>query len=147
MAAEARFPDGSPPRLESREGGRIGLQKHTGTVRFRNIQIRQDAWSLQEPASPESIVARNLRTPGDFRPLFNSRDLTGWQIEGGDKTTWAVQDGSIVAFGCNSWDYRTGGCHLDNRPRVHTDFVLRLDFNLAPNGSSGIGICSRAGGK
>jgi hypothetical protein len=36
----ARFPDGTVPAL-SRVRGRIGLQSHTGTVRFRNIEIRE----------------------------------------------------------------------------------------------------------
>ena len=35
----ARFPDGTIPAL-NRETGRIGLQKHTGTVRFRNLEIK-----------------------------------------------------------------------------------------------------------
>jgi hypothetical protein len=38
--AGATFPDGSLPGL-NRVKGRIGLQKHTGKVRFRNIQIKE----------------------------------------------------------------------------------------------------------
>jgi hypothetical protein len=40
LAAGARFPDGTISALD-RARGRIGLQKHSGTVRFRKIQIRE----------------------------------------------------------------------------------------------------------
>jgi len=119
-----------------REAGRIGFQSHTGTVRFRNVQVK----SLDGPATPLPLKAGEPEDSGDFRTLFNGRDLSGWQIEGGDPVTWAVQDGSIVAFGQDS---RTRS-HLVT-DREYSDFVLRLDFNLARSqvrgfGSSGIGI-------
>jgi hypothetical protein len=49
--AGATFPDGSLPGL-NRVKGRIGLQKHTGTVRFRNIQIKE----LTSNAGPSLYV-------------------------------------------------------------------------------------------
>ena len=50
--ANARFPDGSLPGL-NREKGRFGLQKHTGTVRFRNIRIK----SLAGPDTPHRALS------------------------------------------------------------------------------------------
>jgi hypothetical protein len=40
LAAEVRFEDGTVPAL-NRPKGRIGLLKHTGTARFRNILIKE----------------------------------------------------------------------------------------------------------
>jgi hypothetical protein len=40
LARGARFPDGTIPAL-NRVKGRIGLQKHSGTVRFRNVEVRE----------------------------------------------------------------------------------------------------------
>jgi hypothetical protein len=134
--AGATFPDGSLPGL-NRTKGRIGLQKHTGTIRFRNIQVK----SLDTPVPPPLARAAEPGDSADFRPLFNGNDLSGWQVEGGDKTTWQAEDGTIVASG---WDYRTRS-HLVTE-QEYSDFVLRLEFNLAQSqgsgrySSSGIGI-------
>jgi hypothetical protein len=116
-----------------REAGRIGFQSHTGTVRFRNIQVKSlDA----RPATRGGETDES----GDFRSLFNGQDLSGWEVEGGDPVNWAVEDGSIVAHGR---DYRTRS-HLVT-DREYSDFMLRLEFSLSQSGSSGIGIRAVAG--
>jgi formylglycine-generating enzyme required for sulfatase activity/serine/threonine protein kinase len=45
LPRDARFPDGTVPAL-CRTSGQIGLQKHTGTVRFRNVEV------MELPLSP-----------------------------------------------------------------------------------------------
>ncbi len=119
-----------------RGAGRIGFQSHTGTVRFRNILIE----SLDSPAKALPPKVGEPDDSGGFRTIFNGQDLSGWQVEGGDPTTWDVEDGSIVGSG---WDYRTRS-HLVT-DREYSDFVLRLEFTLAPGGSSGIGIRGAGG--
>jgi hypothetical protein len=40
-----------------------------------------------------TIPVRAADTDKDFTPLFNGKDLTGWD---GDARFWSVQDGVIV---------------------------------------------------
>jgi serine/threonine protein kinase len=92
LAAGALLPDRTVPAL-NRSAGRIGLQKHTKTVRFRNIEIKELAATaaVTTPAPPVvSAPAPVLNAPGLF---FNGKDLTGWYgLEG----YWRVEDGAIV---------------------------------------------------
>ncbi|NOX56893.1 MAG: DUF1080 domain-containing protein [Planctomycetes bacterium] len=53
--------------------GRIALQKNKGKIEFRNIFVR----------------------PLGMQSLFNGRDLTGWRVVPGSKSTFSVEDGTI----------------------------------------------------
>jgi hypothetical protein len=68
----------------------------------------------------------------NFVPLFNGRDLTGWKRYDTRTDVWSVQDGMIVCSG-------KGGGWLGT-DRDYADFILRLDYRLAPGGNSGIYI-------
>jgi hypothetical protein len=69
LAAGARFPDGTIPALD-RVTGRIGLQKHTGTVRFRNIEIRDDS---RRPAGGPTDAPLAQVKPRKLPDLSNNR--------------------------------------------------------------------------
>jgi hypothetical protein len=56
LAPNARFDDGTVPAL-NRPQGRIGLQRHTRTVRFRNIALKDLAEAPQ--AKPQAADASN----------------------------------------------------------------------------------------
>jgi hypothetical protein len=75
-------------------------------------------------------------------PLFNGKDLTGWVMEPAqykDKATgkslpmWEVKDGLLVtpgkAFGFLRYDRQQFG-----------DFKLHVEYRMAKNGNSGLGI-------
>ena len=140
----ATFPDGSLPGL-NRTKGRIGLQKHTGTVRFRNIQVKSLdapvslALARQESPRPDPAKAQLAAVPSNdetgFRTLFNGRDLSGWAVDGDDASAWRVEDGEIVAVG-------HGFANSDFLLSDHDyrDVVLRFDFKVGPNANSGVGI-------
>ena len=96
------------------------------------IAICAASLALTGPLRLEAQVADR---PTAFRPLFNGKDLKGWSVEGGDETTWTVEDGSIVAHGR---DYRTRNCLLSDRE--YSDFVLRLEYSLDAGAGSAVVI-------
>ena len=78
-----------------------------------------------------------------FVPLFNGRDLEGWVDEPGGrgaaeqrKSAWSVDDGEIACAGGGYGFLRYG-------VQDFADFTLRLEFQMAKNGNSGIGIRTR----
>jgi type 1 glutamine amidotransferase len=105
-------PDRPSPLRDRLPTGFIALQDHGHAVRFRNILIRD--------LSPDP-------DPGDFEPIFNGRDLAGWEPRGGG--AWSVEDGVLVG--------RDGPGHLFSTA-VYTDLEIRAFVKVAPRGNSGI---------
>ncbi|MEX2141742.1 MAG: DUF1080 domain-containing protein [Pirellulales bacterium] len=90
--------------------GYIGLQAETplgGQFEFKNVRL----------------------TELGFRPLFNGKDLSGWQ---GDTTGYRVEDGKIVAL-------KTGRGNLYTKDE-YGDFVVRFDFRLEAGANNGLAI-------
>jgi len=65
-----------------------------------------------------------------FVPLFNNTDLAGWKTFDSKPQTWRVEERMIVCTG-------KGGGWLGTK-REYADFVLRLEYRLAPGGNSGV---------
>ncbi len=65
-----------------------------------------------------------------FVPLFNGKDLDGWQKYDAKADVWKVEDGMIVCTG-------KGGGWLGTT-RDYANFVLRLQYRLTPAGNSGV---------
>jgi hypothetical protein len=81
---------------------------------------RQPAATAQRPAEPG--------TP--WEPLFNAKDLTGWNKVGNEK--WEVEDGVIHGSGLTK-EY--GYLQTDKK---YKDFELSLRFKCETNGNSGV---------
>jgi hypothetical protein len=64
--------------------------------------------------------------PGDFTPLFNGKDLSGWVVPDGDGEHWRVVDG-VIDYDASS---ETKGDKSLWSEREYGDFVLRLDWRL-----------------
>jgi hypothetical protein len=64
-----------------------------------------------------------------FMPLFNGKDLDGWEIIG-DAEAWQVKDGVIVCTG-------KGGGWLKSRWEFD-DFIFRVEWRLKKGGNSGV---------
>ncbi len=77
----------------------------------------------------QHIAAMPLPDAEGFVPLFNGADLTGWT---GDLAGYAAQDGTLV---CKATSHANLYTDCD-----YTDFVLRLEFRLAPAANNGIGL-------
>ena len=78
----------------------------------------------------------------DFKPIFNGRDLTGWE---GDARFWSVRDG--VLRGETKLEKMTlGNTFLLWRGGTLKDFQLRLKFRIR-NGNSGVQYRARDLGK
>jgi hypothetical protein len=88
-----------------------------------------------------TLSATSLRAADEtgFKPLFNGKDLTGWE---GRKEHWSVQDGAITgkttkdtpANGNNFLIWRPGG-----KNGTVSDFELRLSYKIVADNDKGFG--------
>jgi hypothetical protein len=102
--------------------GPIQLQTHGGEIRWKNIFLRQIPWD-------EARAELQSRGAEGFEPIFNGRDLTGWQ---GPTDNYEVVDGSIVC--------KPGKGGVLHTQEEYDDFVVRLEFKLPPGGNNGLAI-------
>jgi hypothetical protein len=70
--------------------------------------------------------------PEGFQPLFNGKDLTGWQVLGGKITSWGAADGILFTSGSN------GGWLMTEKE--YGDFEVRLEFKVPEKGNSGVAL-------
>ena len=71
-----------------------------------------------------------------FKPLFNGKDLTGWE---GNPNLWRVEDGMIVGETAADGDKKvTYNTFLVYKEEVPKNFVLRFDYWLSKQGNSGM---------
>jgi hypothetical protein len=76
------------------------------------------------------VVAAQTRD--GFVPLFNGKDLDGWEVRearAGDKDKWTVTDNLLVA--------KPGGGWIGTK-KMYGDFVLRLEWKIFDGGNSGV---------
>ncbi len=65
-------------------------------------------------------------------PLFNGKDLTGWEVKDCDRDAWVTDQGMLSCeSGKGGW-LRTS--------RMYSDFVLKLEYRIPPGGNSGVGL-------
>ncbi|REJ75787.1 MAG: DUF1080 domain-containing protein, partial [Planctomycetota bacterium] len=108
-------------RYESHPEGFIGLQVH----------------GIPAGEGPYEVRWRNLklRDLSEFKPLYNGKDLTGWQTTG----NWLPQDdGSLLIQpreGEEGWQRYSD--YLSSEKK-YGDFVLDLEYAYPPGGNSGV---------
>lgn len=95
--------------------GQIELQNHNSPLWFKNVFIRE------------------IPRGEGWQPLFNGKDLTGWEQIGGDKQVWAAENGMLYTTGGE------GGGWLATT-REYANFELELEFRVPPDGNSGVFI-------
>lgn len=71
---------------------------------------------------------------GEWRPLFNGVDLSGWT---GDVDGYSVEDGLLVARQDGG-----GNLYVDEE---FSDFVLHFEFRIEEGGNNGVGIRAERG--
>jgi hypothetical protein len=100
--------------------GHIGFQNLNGEIELRNVMIR--------------VLDK---TDGDFVPLFNGKDLTGWINVNCAPETWTVRDGMIVCSGIPTGVLRT--------EKQYENYILELEWrHTKKNGNAGLFIHSDA---
>jgi hypothetical protein len=68
---------------------------------------------------------------GDFVPLFNGRDFTGWVRTNTPESTWSYQDDLIVCTGKPIGEIRT--------EKMYQNFILEVEWrHMVPGGNAGI---------
>ncbi|HXX95448.1 MAG TPA: DUF1080 domain-containing protein [Planctomycetota bacterium] len=77
-------------------------------------------------------LALALALAQDFKPMFNGKDLEGWEAVGGTIDCWAFQDGKVVCKGGK-------GGWLSTKEQ-YGDFEIELEYNVPPSGNSGVFI-------
>ncbi len=85
---------------------------------------------------PVRLRAAQEDAPAGFSPLFNGRDLAGWETYQGRGDQWAAVDGELRTF--NNPDYRTSGWLMTAAD--YADFELRLEFKLGRKANSGVAL-------
>src|SRR5437773_4665942 len=68
----------------------------------------------------------------DFAPMFNGKDLSGWEAVGGKIDCWEWKDDKLVCKGGK------GGWLCTKEE--HGDFEIELEYNCPPSGNSGVFI-------
>ncbi len=82
------------------------------------------------------LPAQDGETPAGFQPLFNGRDLAGWETYGGRGGQWSAVDGELRTF--NNQSARTSGWLMTEAE--YADFELRLEFKLGTKTNSGVAL-------
>jgi hypothetical protein len=82
--------------------------------------------------APARSAAKIKDVPEGFTPLFDGKDLEGWQVFGGKKDAWAVEDGMIVT--------KSGGGGWLLTDKEYGDFEVRVDFKMSEGGNSGVAL-------
>jgi hypothetical protein len=67
-----------------------------------------------------------------FVPLYNGKDLKGWEDQNGNISAWQA-NGPILSC------VKSGGGWL-RTTKMYSDFVVRVDYRIPPEGNSGVGL-------
>jgi len=118
--------DGALP-AGKRDRGRLGLQAHGGSVKYRNLKVRE----LLPDGTPLSASANSLGSPaGDgWTSIYNGRDLAGWKQVGAQD--WSVVEGAISATQATG----PGWLMSDGE---YGDYELDCEFLLSAGANSGV---------
>lgn len=79
------------------------------------------------------VCSAAAQEAGEFKPLFNGKDLSGWVNVNCAPETWTVKDGMLHCDGIPTGALRT--------ERQYENFVLELEWrHLQPGGNAGVFI-------
>ncbi|QDS87180.1 hypothetical protein EC9_13570 [Rosistilla ulvae] len=66
-----------------------------------------------------------------FVPMFNGKDLAGWQLVNTDPRTWSVEEGMLICSGKPIGELRTD--------RMYQNFIMEVEWrHMVPKGNAGI---------
>ena len=82
--------------------------------------------------SPARSADKEKEAPKGFTSLFDGKDLAGWEVFGGKKDAWGVDNGKIVT--------KSGGGGWLLTDKEYSNFEVRLDFKMSEGGNSGVAL-------
>lgn len=106
------------PRL-----GPIQLQTHGAEIRWKNLFVRE----IDGTEANKILAAHGEGT--DWKPLFNGKDLTGWQ---GPVDQYEARDGAIFCIKGKGGTLYT----VDE----FSDFKVRTEIQIPPGGNNGFAV-------
>jgi hypothetical protein len=113
------------------------------------LQVERDRVSVKLPpptikGKPATQIVSAQEEAEGWVPLFDGKSLEGWTTLTDNWGGWSVQEGELKCAGTSGPWIRT--------VKRYGSFALRLQFNISPNGNSGVFIrapydarCSRFG--
>ena len=105
-------------------GGRlIGEQKRSDGVEGQITGVRAPALNRTAPAAWT-----------DPEPLFNGKDLEGWQPDNPSKNHWSVENGELIN--------QAAGANIRTTRKLN-DFKLHIEYNCPQDGNSGVYLRGR----
>ena len=123
-------------------GPAIGWTKSYGNSRVVTIQSGHDN-KVYSTAGYRELIGRSIfwaAAPKMHVPLFNGKDLTGWEKVGNAK--WTVEDGVLVGQ-----QGENGGVGELLTAKSYKDFVLFVDYKVAWPANSGVWFRYQTPGK
>ncbi|MBI2424966.1 MAG: DUF1080 domain-containing protein [Candidatus Hydrogenedentes bacterium] len=89
----------------------------------------------------KNIFVREIPRGDGWKPLFNGKDLSGWQEVDGKAGVagWKAEDGILYTTGAEGGGWLSTG-------KEYGDFELELEFRVPENGNSGVFLRAPHGG-
>jgi hypothetical protein len=128
-------PAGQWNAFDLRVVGETASLKINGQPAWNASGLKQlDGWlgfQVEVPNGGQFLLRNIELTELDYQPLFNGKDLSGWEGVGGDaEACWSVIDGILTCSGKK-------GPWLRSKLE-YGDFDLRLDYRVSNGGNSGV---------
>jgi hypothetical protein len=108
-----------------------------GLIVVRQATDKQELVIKTEAVSPRESTSPLTPTPGVFAPLFNGKDLTGWQVIRGDAGAWQIEQGGIGFTGADLAHF--GSLVSD---KEYTDYAVRFEFQADDKARAGFVVRS-----
>jgi Protein kinase domain/Domain of Unknown Function (DUF1080) len=101
-----------------------------GVVRFTNIKVTAPNGAVLWEGLPDlSATSAKTDTEG-FNPIFNGKDLSGWQTHPSQPNGWSVENGVLMGKGKYT--------HLYTERDDYTDVVVRYRARITARGDAGV---------
>jgi formylglycine-generating enzyme required for sulfatase activity len=123
--------------------GRSSARHHaqpTFHPNFLGFRVVRDVQPAASDGSPGQNTANGIAASGNGKPLFNGRDLQGWEPDKPERWSVEADQQALVGRGARgpSWILTD---------RDFTDFRLRFEFEIAAGAGSGVALHTMPGEK
>lgn len=76
------------------------------------------------------LLLASFASGGEWQPLYNGQDLSGWKVIEGDPAAWKAEGDLLVCTG--------GGGGWLGTTKEYRDFEIELEYRVPPGGNSGV---------